>query len=365
MVVLSSCAQTEGGLENRLANLRRGRTIPQTAHAGRGQEIKWKMSINMKIQHLHDSFPGAARAGAILLLATIFHAQAQYNYATLSVPTTSATEAFGISGTNIVGVYRIGGNDYSFLYNGSSYTTLSEPGADATYAYGISGSNIVGYYDDESYNAHGFIYNGSSYTYLNVPGAADTYACGISGTNIVGYYDYVNGGNCYGFIYNGSGYNTNVNVPGAVTTYARGISGNNIVGWYWDASYVAHGFLYNGSSYNTNVNVPGATFTEAYGISGNNIVGFYSDSSAMYARGLLATPVAPPWLLIAGAQQSAGWVSLHLTWTNNGGQCVLASAGAVTGGWSTVSSPWTTNSGWVSTVVTNSSPAQFYRLQAN
>ena len=193
----------------------------------------------MKTQPLHHSFPGAACAGAILLLATTFNAQAQYNY-----------------------------------------------------------------------------------TSLSVPGASATYALGISGTNIVGYYDYVNGGNCYGF-------------------------------------------LYNGSSYNTNLNVPGAAFTEAWSISGNNIVGFYSYSSAMYARGFLATPVVPPPLLLAGAQPSAGVVSLNLTWTNNGSQCVLESAGALTGGWSTVPTPWTTNSGWVSTVVTNSSSAQFYRLQAN
>jgi hypothetical protein len=115
----------------------------------------------------------------------------------------------------------------------------------------------------------------------------------------------------------------------------------------------------------TSLSVPGASATYALGISGTNIVGFYSYSSAMYARGFLATPVVPPPLLLAGAQPSAGVVSLNLTWTNNGSQCVLESAGALTGGWSTVPTPWTTNSGWVSTVVTNSSSAQFYRLQAN
>jgi len=244
-----------------------------------------------------------------------------------------------------------------------NYTTLNEPSGTATYALGISGSNIVG-----SANGQGFLFNGTSYTSFNVPDSDSTTATGISGTNIVGYFDYVSGGTSHGFLYNGSTYNTNLDVPGAVGPFSVGISGTNIAGYYWDASYVAHGFLYNDSSYNTNFNVPGATFTGVCGISGNNLVGYFSYSSAMYAHGFLATPVAPvapPLLLLAGAHQSAGSVSLNLIWTNNGSQCVLKGAGTLTGGWSTVSTTWTTNAGWVSTAVTNSSPTQFYRLQQN
>jgi hypothetical protein len=354
----------------------------------------------MKTKLLNHSFAGAAFAGAILLLAVIFNAQAQYNYTSLYAPNSTGTYALGISGTNIVGYYTYAGNDYGFLYNGSSYinlgmntnaagisgtnivgsamgqgflynggtyTTFSVPGSDSTYAEGISGANIVGWYNDMSYNSHGYIYNyvSSNFTYLNVSGAAETYACGISGTNIVGYTTAADGENVQSFLYNGI--STNIfTVPGAIDTYACGISGTNIVGYYNGSDYVAHGFLYNGISYYTNLNYPGADFTEALGISGNNIVGFYSDTSAMYARGFLATPAAlaaPPPLRIAGAQKSAGLVSLNLTWTNNGSQCLVASAGALTGGWNTVSTPWTTNSGWVSTIVTNSSTAQFYRLE--
>ncbi|MCX6907434.1 MAG: hypothetical protein NTY01_05270 [Verrucomicrobia bacterium] len=73
----------------------------------------------------------------------------------------------------------------------------------------------------------------------------------------------------------------------------------------------------------------------------------------------------PPALIVAGAQWVSVSVSLHLTWTNNGSRCMLQNAGMVTGSWSTVSTPWTTNAGWVSTFVTNASPAQFYRLRAN
>ncbi len=84
----------------------------------------------------------------------------------------------------------------------------------------------------------------------------------------------------------------------------------------------------------------------------------------IWADDFCATSTPPP-LRVANAQRSAGAEVLHLTWTNNGSMCLLESVGALTGGWSTVSTPWTTNAGWVSTAVTNPSPAQFYRLRAN
>ncbi len=76
-------------------------------------------------------------------------------------------------------------------------------------------------------------------------------------------------------------------------------------------------------------------------------------------------PQQPPPLVIAGASKVGAWQQLQLTWTNNGVSCLLQGAGAITGGWNTVSTPWVTNANWVSTTVSNSSPAQFYRLRAN
>jgi len=73
----------------------------------------------------------------------------------------------------------------------------------------------------------------------------------------------------------------------------------------------------------------------------------------------------PPTLRVSGAQFAAQANVLHLTFKDSGSMFQLQSAGTLMGGWSTVFTPWTTNAGWVSTSVTNSSPAQFYRLQAN
>ena len=105
-----------------------------------------------------------------------------------------------------------------------------------------------------------------------------------------------------------------------------------------------------------------ATNTFSFTILADTFYGPISEGQ-MWADNFRLLPTPPPLLL--AAQQSAGSEVVHLTWPNNGSACVLESAGAVTGGWSTVSTPWTTNAGWVSTFVTNPSPAQFYRLRAN
>jgi len=356
----------------------------------------------MKSNFPRRSFRECACIGVIVLLAAAGNVRAQYNFISLTGPGATATYALGVSGGSVVGYYSFSGHQYGFLYNasglatlrvpgtsdtvangisggyvvgsannqgflynGSSFTTFTVPGSSSTTAEGISGANIVGYYVS-NYYAHGFLYDGSSYiTGLDVPGAADTYIRGISGTNMVGCFDYASAGRTHAFLYNGSSYNTNLDVPGAVATHACGISGATIVGWFLDVSNRTHGYVYNGSSYKTNLSVAGSTLTEVWGVSGTNIVGFYSFSSAMYATGFLGTAISPPALVLTGAQRPAGKVSVNLTWMNNGSDCLLKGASSPTGTWSTVSSPWTTNNGWVSTVATNSSPAQFYRLQAN
>ena len=46
----------------------------------------------------------------------------------------------------IVGIYRIGGVQRGFVYDGSTYTDIMVPGSSLTQAYGIDGNNIVGTY---------------------------------------------------------------------------------------------------------------------------------------------------------------------------------------------------------------------------
>ena len=76
---------------------------------------------------------------------------------------------------------------------------------------------------------------------------------------------------------------------------------------------------------------------------------------------LVPAPEVPP-LVVAAVQQLDGANVLTLMWTNNGSQVVLQSSRTLPGVWSTVSSPWSTNANWISTTVTNSASAQFYRL---
>jgi hypothetical protein len=48
--------KTENGLENGLASLWRRKRITKKALAGRGQEIKWEISINFKMRSLSPEF---------------------------------------------------------------------------------------------------------------------------------------------------------------------------------------------------------------------------------------------------------------------------------------------------------------------
>lgn len=70
----------------------------------------------------------------------------------------------------------------------------------------------------------------------------------------------------------------------------------------------------------------------------------------------------PPSLSVTGVQFQSGTNYVGLTWTNNGVDVVLESAGDLTGPWTTVSAPWSTNSNWISTTVTNNASMQFFRL---
>ena len=74
----------------------------------------------------------------------------------------------------------------------------------------------------------------------------------------------------------------------------------------------------------------------------------------------LSDPVPP--LSVTGVQLLSGTHHVGLTWTNNGVDVLLESAGNLAGPWTTVSAPWSTNSNWILTTVTNPVAAQFFRL---
>ncbi len=114
-------------------------------------------------------------------------------WTTLDFPNARETWLTGVSGNRVVGRC----DEYSFVYDGTTFTPLGYAGA-RTEAWGISGENIVGgYHDGTTY--HGFLYDGTTWTTLDYPGAISTRASGISGNRIVGSYT-DNAGNDHGFI---------------------------------------------------------------------------------------------------------------------------------------------------------------------
>lgn len=82
-----------------------------------------------------------------------------------------------------------------------------------------------------------------------------------------------------------------------------------------------------------------------------------------YGAAVTFMPAPVPSLTITNAHALGGFTVVTLTWTNLGGLLVLENSGILPGAWSTVSSTRTTNANRVSTTVTNTAPAQYYRLK--
>jgi|GEM_PF-3074006 len=268
-------------------------------------------------------------------LHSFYHVLGTTNYTTLDVPLglvngTSSTEAFGISGGNIVGNYQNNNNGaagyYGFLYNiaSANYQTLDVPAGDYqnashTWPTAIDGANIVGYVAaspsiylnyvggfEAQYNGAGFAYGTPFYypsiSQITVAAGYDTtnystYLNGISGNNAVGYYVDINFVS-HGILYNlTSGAYTPVLSPSGAGCTLTGIDGNNVVGYYADPnhSYNYSGFIYNiatGKYTATSIRDPQApqnTFLRA--ISGNTLAGYYLDVSGLTHGFVASIPV--------------------------------------------------------------------------
>jgi hypothetical protein len=278
------------------------------------------------------------------LLHSFYSTLGTTNFTTLDVPLgftngSSSTQAFGISGANIVGNYQnyIGGaaGYYGFLYNipTATFSTLDDPSAvfqgnSRTYPTAIDGSNIVGYVDvnESIYLTYtgGFeaqstgaslvyepsfyyptiyrIVNNGGYNITNY----DTVINGISGSNAVGYYLDQNAV-YHGIIYNlVSGVYTALNSPSGGGCPLTGIDGNNVVGYYADPN---HSFNYSGFVYNLTTGTytatslrdplaPGNTFLEA--ISGNTLVGHYLDNNGVTHGFVASFPIPKQDFIVIG-----------------------------------------------------------------
>jgi hypothetical protein len=196
-------------------------------------------------------------------------------WTTLNAPGAGTTLVQDNFGDSFVGSYYTssgGKAAYSFLYDGTSWSTLSKSGAVNIRAYGIDGSNIVGSYDD-SYGKHGFLYDGQTWTTIDKTGAAGTYLLGISGNDIVGQYTDVTGYS-HPFMYNQGSWTDIPANPWTTAPTVTDISGNYIVSTFGALQTGGYGLLYNGISW-TKLEMPGALGTFVYGVDGDKVVGSY------------------------------------------------------------------------------------------
>lgn len=205
----------------------------------------------------------------------------------LSVPGSSATEAFGINNSGeIVGTWFTGsGGQNAFLYAKGSFQSLGLPMAQAN---GINDTGqIVGFYNGPA-GFEGFSYKNGSIRSILYPGAIFTETFGVNdaGQIIGSYADTL--GLMHSFIY-ADGKFTPVNVPGQ----AMGINNNGQIVGYLSGPSGFEGFVYNHGGVTT-LSVPGSVATQALGINdAGQVVGTYFDSSQQQ-HAFLATPIAAP-----------------------------------------------------------------------
>ncbi len=284
---------------------------------------------------------------AIVLLAALTSAYAQFTFTSLDFPGGTLTTARGINNHGeIVGAYRIvpprhalllkagqyiplapdtvlgtnfseafksndrgdvvgqyigdDGFSHGFLLSQGVVTTLDFPGASETLAFGINESGtVVGYWDllDADGNLlaiHGFKWKDGAFTQVDFPGAVDTAVLGINARgDLVGGWDTgITSPNEHGFVCpkRGQCFSFDVPFPGATLTQADDINAHgHIAGGYIDANGVLHAFLVVGANF-TSFDFPGGTDTIAWGInSAGQIVGRY-DVADGSVHGFLAQP---------------------------------------------------------------------------
>ncbi len=228
---------------------------------------------------------------ALIVLAFVASASAQFTFTSIDFPGGTLTTARGINNHgDIVGAYRIVPPRHALLIKGGKFIPLAPTtvlGTNYSEAFKSNDrGDVVGEFVGDDGFTHGFLLSKGVLTTLDFPGASDTYAFGIneSGT-VAGYWDLLDaGGNLlayHGFIWNNGAF-TEVNFPGSGDTAVLGINARGDSVGLWDSgitSPIGHGFVCsNGQCFS--FDVPGATITQADGINAlGEIVGVYVDSS--------------------------------------------------------------------------------------
>jgi hypothetical protein len=108
-----------------------------------------------------------------LVLVSAGTACGAWTWTPVDYPGAIRTYAYGVSGTDIVGGYKMDLNDalHGFVYDGARWQTLDYPEAINTEATGAWGTGIVGYYGVVGWHEHDFVYDGGTWTSQMYPGA--------------------------------------------------------------------------------------------------------------------------------------------------------------------------------------------------
>jgi probable HAF family extracellular repeat protein/autotransporter-associated beta strand protein len=180
--------------------------------------------------------------------------------------------ARAISGQDIAGYSQVSSNGFhAFLYRQGTMTDLGTlPGGDTSEAFGISGSTVVGYSTTNGSQGHeAFVYRNGTMTGIGDLGGGISEADAVSKVGVVGYANTA-AGYSHAFLYR-NGHMTDIGTLGGNYSYAYGISDTGeIVGESTLAGdQFTHAFSWQKGVMTDLGTLPGGDTSFAYGV--NNV----------------------------------------------------------------------------------------------
>ena len=341
-------------------------------------------------------------------------------------PAGAATSwAYAVNGGQQVGVADWNGKSCAALWSGAaaSFVSLNPDWATSGEALGVCAGQQVGWLGNTNGFAHAVLWSGTSNSCIDLhpPFEKNSRALATSGSNQVGYIQHYTSGNIYAAMWSGSAasfvelgpewaFSTTV-----IWSEALAIGGTNQAGFFqlynenvkkaalWSGAPQSFRSLHPDVATASEVwattdsmqvgfaTVGGQTCLALWrgtpesfvnlgpvaagfgtGCSNFTVRGIWIEGNTIYLAGdadsqaiSCRIQLLPPSLNLAGVPSQGGIKVLMLVWTNNGVRCVLESSGTLGSSWGAALGIQTTNENRVSTTITNTGHAQFFRLRGN
>ena len=226
---------------------------------------------------------------ALLVFITASHALAGWTVTYLNPTGSTASAAYGGSGSQQVG-YIFSDHHRASLWSGTagSCVDLHPSGYGYSRAYASSGGQQVGYATASGNIAHAGLWSGTAESWVDLcPTNRASHALGVSGTKQAGWTSSTLGTDIHAALWSGTAASwVDLNPSWASSSKALAISGSQEVGYANGSTtaYTNHAGLWTGTASSwVDLNPAGSSASMAYGVSGGKQVGYIMVGSILRA----------------------------------------------------------------------------------